>query len=263
MRSTMPMTPRSLSAKRDHGLLRQKIVEKLLADVFRGQLAAGRHLVTQELADRFEVSHTPIREALIALAGIGIIDLVPNRGAVVRQVTSREVREVMQVRRALECEAVRLSCGRIDFSELQGLAAEFKRLAERKPVQPARFIEQSRAADSRLHDLIANSCGNRFLANELNRLKTLFRAFRDVSYTAHQAQNDFRRLADEAREHLAIVEALRAGDRQEAARAMSRHLRGGVTYWARVLPESVEVSAPKRQGARLKSNGHVGNGATK
>jgi DNA-binding GntR family transcriptional regulator len=257
------MMPRSLTAKPDHGLLRQKIVERLLADVFRGQLAAGRHLVTQELADRFEVSHTPIREALIALAGIGIIELVPNRGAVVRQVTSREVREVMQVRRALECEAVRLSCGRIDVQELQSLAAELARLAERKPVQPGRFIEQSRAADSRLHDLIANSCGNRFLANELNRLKTLFRAFRDVSYTEHEAQNDFRRLADEAREHLAIVEALRAGDRLAAARAMSRHLRGGVKYWTRVLPESVEVSTPKRHSTRFKSNGHKENGATK
>src|SRR5438045_7939859 len=110
------------TARTDHGNLRQKIVESLLADVFRGQLTAGRHLVTQELADRFNVSHTPIREALIALAGVGIIDLVPNRGAVVRQITAREVREVMQVRRALECEAVRLACGRIDLGILSGLA---------------------------------------------------------------------------------------------------------------------------------------------
>src|SRR5437660_11889124 len=107
--------------KTDHGKLRQKIVESLLSDVFRGELNAGRHLVTQELADRFNVSHTPIREALIALAGVGIIDLVPNRGAVVRQITAREVREVMQVRRALECEAVRLACGRIDLGILSEL----------------------------------------------------------------------------------------------------------------------------------------------
>ena len=96
----MPNSQVSQPARRDHGLLRQKIVEQILADVFRGGLTAGRHLVTQELAERFEVSHTPIREALIALAGIGIIDLLPNRGAVVRRVTSREVREVMQVRKA-------------------------------------------------------------------------------------------------------------------------------------------------------------------
>ena len=262
----MPHDSQNSAPRVDHGMLRQKIVEQLLADVFRGRLKAGRHLVTQELALRFHVSHTPIREALIALAGIGIIDLVPNRGAVVRRVTAREVREVMQVRRALECAAVRLACGRIDLGELESLAAELTRLAGAKPTSAAaksRFIEQSRSADSRLHDLVANSCGNRFLAGELNRLKTLFRAFRDVSYTEHRARNDFRRLADEAREHLAIVQALQAGRRREAVRAMSRHLRGGVAYWARVLPETLEVSSPARQNARsrrsstanLRSNG--------
>lgn len=63
----------------DHGFSRKAIVESLLTDVFEGRLRAGQHLVTQELAERFSVSHTPIREALVALAGIGIIDLLPNR----------------------------------------------------------------------------------------------------------------------------------------------------------------------------------------
>src|SRR5262249_8939914 len=86
----------------DHGLRRQAIVQSLLTDVFQGRLRAGQRLVTQDLAERFGVSHTPIREALIALAGIGIIDLLPNRGAVVRPVTAKDVREVCQVRRVLE-----------------------------------------------------------------------------------------------------------------------------------------------------------------
>src|SRR5439155_12484206 len=72
----------------DHGLRRQAIVQSLLSDVFQGRLRAGQHLVTQALAERFGVSHTPIREALITLAGIGIIDLLPNRGAIVRPVTA-------------------------------------------------------------------------------------------------------------------------------------------------------------------------------
>jgi DNA-binding GntR family transcriptional regulator len=66
----------------DHGLRRQTIVASLLADVFAGRLRAGQHLITQELARRFGVSHTPIREALIAVAGLGVVDLQPNRGAV-------------------------------------------------------------------------------------------------------------------------------------------------------------------------------------
>src|SRR3954451_10838145 len=75
------------SLKCDHGLRRRVIVQSLLVEVFQGRLRAGQHLVTQELADRFGVSPTPIREALIALEGIGIVDLLPNRGAVIRRVT--------------------------------------------------------------------------------------------------------------------------------------------------------------------------------
>jgi DNA-binding GntR family transcriptional regulator len=255
----MPNPQASHPAKTDHGLLRQKIVEQVLADVFRGELSAGRHLVTQELADRFDVSHTPIREALIALAGIGIIDLVPNCGAIVRRVTSREVIEVMQVRRALECEAVRLACGRIDLAELHRLSTDLTKLADAKQPYPTRFIDHSRNIDSRLHDLIANSCGNRFLANELNRLKILFRAFRDVSYTQDKARNDLRRLAVEAREHLEIVEALRIGDRTRARKAMSQHLQGGVKYWTRALPDPVDEPPVGKPRHDSKRNGNARN----
>ncbi len=237
----------------DRGQRRQAIVESLLAEVFSGQLRGGQHLVTQDLAERFGVSHTPIREALIALAGVGVIDLLPNRGALVRQVTAKDVREVCQVRRVLECEATRLACGRIDLEALDDLAVELRELLGRARLLPSRsattgrgyvengaaetqFIEQARALDSRLHDLVASSCGNDFLAAELSRLKQLFRAYRDVSWAYDKARNDYRRLAGECREHLAIVESLLAGDAKAAARAMSQHIRSGVKYWSRSIP---------------------------
>lgn len=220
----------------DHGLRRQAIVESLLADVFHGRLRAGQHLVTQGLADRFGVSHTPIREALIALAGVGIIDLLPNRGAVVRAVTAREAREVLQVRRVLECQAVRSACGRIALFELHALADDLRRLIDRPARSIAEYVQQARRTDSQLHELIARSCGNAFLARELARLRTLFRAFRDVTYEQHEARNDSRRLAEEAHEHLAIVEALIANDAPAAVAAMARHLRSGVRYWTRAMP---------------------------
>jgi DNA-binding GntR family transcriptional regulator len=230
------IAPEPEALKCHHGLRRQAIVQSLLADVMQGRLRAGAHLVTQELAGRFGVSHTPIREALITLAGIGIIDLLPNRGAVVRRVTAAEVREVCQVRRVLECEATRSACGRIDTDQLQAVAAELRGLMAPKQRPGPGFIERARAVDSRLHDLIAESSGNTFLAKELSRLKTLFRAFRDVAWKHDEARNDYHRLTEEAREHLAVVEALLAGDARGAARAMARHIRSGARYWTRAVP---------------------------
>jgi DNA-binding GntR family transcriptional regulator len=227
--------PQSLRVS--HGLRRQTIVQALLTDVFQGRLRAGTHLVTQELAQRFGVSHTPIREALVALAGIGIIDHLPNRGAVVRQVSARDVREICHVRRILECAAVRSACGRMDLTALDTLSADLKRLkGVKSPSQPA-FVVQARDIDSRLHDLIASSCGNTFLANELGRLKTLFRAFRDVAWEHDSSRNDYRRLAEETVEHLAIVAALQLGDAKAASGAMARHIRSGARYWSRALPQ--------------------------
>lgn len=232
------MTASRRPLKCDHGLRRQTLVESLLTDVFRGRLRAGQHLVTQDLAERFGVSHTPVREALIALAGIGIIDLKPNRGAVVRPVTASDVREVCAVRRVLECQAVRGACGRIGPDELKALADDLRRFIAVCTKAKAVDVGEARVLDTRLHDLIAAHSGNAFLANELTRLKTLFRAFRDVAYVRHEARNDYRRLADEAREHLAVVEALQAGDRREASRAMARHIRMGVKYWSQALPSA-------------------------
>jgi DNA-binding GntR family transcriptional regulator len=219
----------------DHGRRRQAVVETLLAEVFQGRVRAGEHLVMQELSDRLGVSPTPIREALVSLAGIGIVELLPNRGAIVRRFTANDIRELCQVRRALECEAIRLACGRIDLAELDELATEFRRMQTSRRLS-GRFIENARRLDSRLHDLIAESCGNRFLAQELGRLKLLFRAIRDVAWEREKANADYRRCADEAREHLAIVEALLANEPREASRAMARHIRSGQKYWSGALP---------------------------
>ena len=239
------------SSESGRGHRRAALVKSLLADVFSGRVRAGDHLVTQELADRFQVSHTPVREALIALSGMGIIDLLPNRGAIVRKISVQEVREVCQVRRILECEATRLACGQIALADLDELATDLRKMKAIRNPGPS-FIPEARAIDTRLHDLIAESCGNAFLAHEIGRLKMLFRAFRDVAWEHDEARNDFRRLAQESGEHLAIVEALRKGDPQSARRAMSRHIRSGIRYWSRALP----ARSPEH-------NGHATNNGSK
>jgi DNA-binding GntR family transcriptional regulator len=184
------------------------------------------------LADRFGVSHTPIREALIELAGIGVVDLLPNRGAVVRRVTARDVREVCQVRRSLECLATRRACGRIAPTALTGLAGETETLTAAAATPET--ITRARDVDDRLHDAIAASCGNNFLRVELARLKTLFRAFRDVAWEQEEERNDYHRIGVEAREHLDLIRALEAADAKAAARAMARHIRSGEVYWSRL-----------------------------
>ncbi|MBA4189955.1 MAG: GntR family transcriptional regulator [Planctomycetaceae bacterium] len=216
----------------DHGLRRQSIVRGVLTDIFQGNLRAGQRLVTESLATRFGVSHTPIREALIELQGLGVVDLLPNRGAVVRKITPQNVREVCQVRKVLECEAIRGAVRVVDRKDVATLAAEIRQLAA-APADP-KAVARAQALDNQLHDLIREGCGNSFLAAELERMRTLFRTFRDVTWELEVARQDYHRIAVEAAEHLAITDALLTGDVRAAVTAMTVHMRSGLTYWVQV-----------------------------
>lgn len=216
----------------DHGLRRQALVRAILTDIFHGKYRAGQRLVTDALASRFGVSHTPIREALIELGTTGVVNLLPNRGAVVRKVTARDVREVLQVRKVLECEAVRGAARRADRGKVEAIRGAVSALAGAEPGPEA--VARARDLDNRLHDFICASCGNGFLQSELTRLRTLYQAFRDVTWDLEEGRSDFHRIAVEAAEHLAIVDALRARDPRAATRAMTAHIRSGVKYWLQV-----------------------------
>src|SRR5262249_58784442 len=119
------------------------------------------------------------------------------------------------------------------------LADDLHKLMASEPASISDFLTEARRVDSRLHDLIAASCGNAFLTQELGRLTMLFRAFRDLSYVHHEAHNEQQRLREEAAEHLAIVEALLANDRKAASRAMARHIRSGIRTWGRAALASL------------------------
>lgn len=208
----------------------------MLADVFNGRLAAGERLVGQDLADRYRVSQTPIREALITLAGIGVIDLLPNRGAVVRRMTEQDVREVCQIRRVLECEAVRTACGRVAPTTWADLTKQVRQLQTKLGQQPGRqLMKHAKELDSQLHDAIAAGCGNRLLAREIERLKLLFRAYRDASWKAVAARNEFQRLDAEAAEHLILLGHLHTEDAAAAAEAMATHITSGENYWTKAV----------------------------
>jgi DNA-binding GntR family transcriptional regulator len=223
----------------DHGLRRQSVVRAVLTDIFHGNLRAGQRLVTESLATRFGVSHTPIREALIELRGLGVVDLLPNRGAVVRKITPQNVREVCQVRKVLECEAIRGAVRNVDTKQIATLSTEIRRLAK-SPANPE-TVARAQDVDNQLHDAIREACGNAFLAAELERLRTLFRTFRDVTWDLEVARRDFHRIPVEAAEHLAITDALVAGDARAAVAAMTAHMRSGLTYWVQVTANLTQL----------------------
>lgn len=222
-----------------HGYKRDKVVRHLLQMILNGQYHGGQRIVTESIAKECGVSHTPVREALGVLAGMGLLSQHPNRSATVRQLTRQDIREISQVRVALECLAVRLSVSHLDRAKCLRLWQRFDELMDcvDDPTLVAKAIE----LDSTFHDMIAEACGNQFLQSELKRLKGLFRALRDLAWQAHvQEKPSLQRVHQETKEHRLIMHYLLAGDGRMAARAMARHIKGGIHYWMKLIPRTGE-----------------------
>lgn len=224
--------------------LRDQVAQRILVEVFEGRFTSGSRLVVQRLSEQFEVSPTPVREALVELAGLGIVRLLPNRGAVVNPFGAEELRHMSQVRRALETEACRSACGRIEPRVLRELRRQLDQL-KRMPRSDA-WDRDARAADSRLHLLIAESCGNPRLATEIRRYLSLFRSVRNISHV-RDSWAHYRR-SNDVPDHLRIVEALVRSDPDRAAKAIDAHIRS-------ITEVLVEVVFGDGSGAAGRSGG--------
>jgi len=193
----------------------RSIVRQVLAAIFRRQFEANERLVIQRLADQLGVSPTPVREALGELAALGMIDLVPNRGPVVRPFGPNELDDIYRVRALLESEAARLACGRIPSELLRNNKRALKQATVSSAGEP---LDPAFDLDLQLHDLVREHCGSPRLSEEIMRYRELIPAIRDVvgddPNTQHRALE----------EHTKIIDALLAGNADDAASAMRAHV---------------------------------------
>ncbi|NOY41974.1 MAG: GntR family transcriptional regulator [Planctomycetes bacterium] len=208
--------------------LRDSVAERLLVAVLDGSLQAGDRLVGQRLAAQLGVSATPVREALIELATLGFVELLPNRGAVCCEFGPTELRDIFQVRRLLEAEAAFGACGRVPVEQLQELRGRMLKLLETVETDPA-WSDHAMAADHKLHKVIRQHCPNRRLAHEIERDNVLMRAIRRVAGNLYNVQ--LRAVS----EHLLIIKALLAEDAELARKRMSKHVESTARGIAKVM----------------------------
>lgn len=216
---------------------RQALVDSLAAElqarVLSGAIPSGTRLRQSALAAEFGVSRTPVREALRKLQAGGIVDLQPNRGALVRGLSSREVRDAYGVRAELEALAAELAAVRIRQDQLDRLRAaqelfreglvETVEARDHSPaiqVAPERAAVWGRANDT-FHQVIQEAAGNGVL---LATLAHLHRSFpRDLSKLVLAESTAL--LRANVLEHEAIMDALAKRDPEAASDLMRRHVR--------------------------------------
>jgi DNA-binding GntR family transcriptional regulator len=211
----IPAVPAPLWASVPQRALRQNVLRSLLTAIVKGQLAEGHWLNAQKLAEEFGVSATPVREALVELATIGVVEMQHNRGTIIRRFGPTELLEVYQLRGVLEAEATRCACPHIPIPDLQRLRQQMTALLKKRG---ADWSERAWEIDREFHALIASHSGNRRLAEEISRYRTLMQSIREAVGNQYYAQDNA------LKEHLAIIRLLLQRQGERAAEAMRQHI---------------------------------------
>lgn len=204
--------------------------------IISGQIAPGQRIYEQDLAERMGISRTPVREALRHLHREGLVCVAPNRETVVTTYTAHDVREIYQVRAALEGMAARLAAG---LRDEQAVARLFELYAMMKEVVAAGGTREAYTdVDLQFHDVILRSAGNHRLSEAVLRLRSQTRRYLLFSLRHWDPAGMSMNLS----EHLAIAEMIRAREPDLAEERMRTHISVSAGHVVRAL-EQMERAA--------------------
>jgi DNA-binding GntR family transcriptional regulator len=191
------------------------IADQIQEKIFSGEFKNGMRLDEVTLAETFGVSRTPLREAFQRLAQSGLVELLPRRGAFVRQPGPIELMEMFEVMAELEATCARLAASRISDDALDKMrVANRKCQAAIDAKQPDAYYAENEV----FHHILYSQSGNRFLRDETMRLADRLRPFRRQQLRLRG------RMDQSMAEHEAIVVALEKGDADAAAQQLRSHV---------------------------------------
>ena len=195
--------------------LRDVVFNTLRRGILTGELKPGERLMEIHLANRLGVSRTPIREAIRKLELEGLVKMIPRRGAEVANITEKSLKDVLEVRQALEQLAIRLACARITEEEKQLLK---KRLQDCERVMRTGDTSAIAKADVAFHDTIVVASGNDRLVQLVNNLSEQMYRYR-LEYIKDEDKRQILLI-----EHEHILKALNLRHVQEAKQAIREHI---------------------------------------
>ncbi|MBM3134131.1 MAG: GntR family transcriptional regulator [Chloroflexi bacterium] len=192
------------------------VTTSLREAILNGYFAPGEKLDQDQIAEELKISRTPVREAISRLESEGFIEVRPHRGAFMAMVSQQDIREVYEIRRLIEAEAVRQATPLIPESVLDELD---RSLTETQVQFDSGDTTKHFASDIYYHKTILDFTPNRLLKEVLDGLTnriSMVRSFAQSRPGPH--------LVESLQEHRAILQAMRQRDPEQAAGLMRLHL---------------------------------------
>jgi DNA-binding GntR family transcriptional regulator len=217
------------------------VYQELERQIILGMLRPRERLVEADLCRRLGISRTLLREMLQRLEGMGLITLTPNRGAVVRDFSTKEIEDLYFVRSLLERAVAPLIVERVtaeDLRELNILSRQFEEACERQDM--AGMILTNIA----FHRRMSQVCGNPFLCRllDISRLQT-----NQIRYIAWSRRD---RVQDSRRDHHDMLAALAHGAVAAFEAALLRHVAGGKRDYEEIYSHQYQEVSPEPKAVR-------------
>jgi DNA-binding GntR family transcriptional regulator len=198
---------------------RRTLAEEAAAEVHElilsGELPSGTALRLEELAKRLDMSQMPIREGLRRMEALGLVEIVPHKGAWVRELSMEDLRDTYETRVALESLAVRAAAGR--FTEADATLAQ-DALTEHVRLSKLGDLVAARQAHTGFHFTLYRAGGSRWLPRAI---EPVWQNSERYGLGSRQTRS---RIVQTQREHQAILDACVAHDEAAAETALRRHL---------------------------------------
>ena len=211
----------------------------IIAGIREGRYAPGQRLVEADLVEELNVSRSSVREALRRLEPLGVVEMVPHRGARVKRLSADDVREIYEARAALESEAARLAAQRIDHpGNRRKLKASLKALQDAtRDGDVIRYLDEN----TRWHETIFEIAANKQLAILIGMMR-----LQTIRYTLPSYVADATRMGDLMKrslsQHQRVTERILSGSPEGAADAMRNH----IEVTGEVISNAVTDSTPQR-----------------
>jgi GntR family transcriptional regulator, rspAB operon transcriptional repressor len=199
---------RPFESARVHAWLRRAILDV--------SLRPGSALAEAEVAAQFGLSRTPVREALLKLAGEGLIEIRPQRGTYVARIALPRIEEALFVREAVECAVLRRVLRRDDRAQVARALATI--VDAQEAALAGNDVAAGLAADERFHHALVDACGLPGVWEVVARARDLHHRIRAIAVP--ELRSGRQAVAD----HRAIVRAVRAGSAARAEARMAAHL---------------------------------------
>lgn len=195
--------------------IKQQVYQIIKDQICNGDFRPGEWLQENELANKLNVSRSPVREALRKLAGDGLVVDVPNKGVFVKEITPKDIEDIFDLRLMLESYAIQKSYANLTEEKKNALSEHIFKL---KHAYDDNNLQQYIEIDTDLHNLIISLSGNNLVESTYDKVHSMIKQFRIYSLTGKQ------RFDESIKEHSDIVSYIIAGNVIEADRVCKIHL---------------------------------------